>query len=65
MGHTYQFLSDTEPDGRTLQDDGPPANSIERQNVGLSWNENDPADQRVYRENGLRRDLGIPERTNY
>lgn len=79
MGHTYQFLSDTAADGRTLQADGTSANSIERQNVGLPWNDNDlsgddvgqapdehdPADRHVYRENGLRDDLGIPDRINY
>lgn len=79
MGHTYQFLSDKMAEGRTLQDDGTSANSSERQNVGLPWNDNDRSDQEQglapdqtddpedmpYRENALRRGLGIPERTNY
>ena len=54
-------------------------NSVERQNVGLSWNENDRSgddtglapdtdenpDQHVYRENGLRDELGLDQRTRY
>lgn len=79
MGHTYQFLSDNEAEGRTLQDDGTTANSIERQNVGLDWADNnrrdpdtglapdssDPDSEAPYRENGIREELGLPDRTNY
>ena len=41
MGHSYQFMSGTVTEGRTLQPDGGSVNSLERQNVGLSYNEND------------------------
>ncbi len=79
MGHSYQFMSGTVTEGRTLQPGGGSVNSLERQNVGLSYNENDledpdtglppdqeaDPDQHQYRENGLRDELGIDRRTEY
>ncbi len=79
MGHSYQFMSGTVTEGRTLQPGGGSVNSLERQNVGLSYSENDRSgddvglppdhdedpDQHQYRENGLRDELGIDRRTQY
>jgi hypothetical protein len=73
MAHQYDFGYETAIDGQTPEPNGP-VNTLERQAVGLPVDHDDdpttapvvdPDHPITYTENGLRREMGLPDRTTY
>lgn len=73
MAHQYDWGNDTMMDGQHDEPNGP-VNNLERQAVGLPVDhDDDPSTPPIvdpdhpieYTENGLRREMGLPDRTTY
>jgi hypothetical protein len=73
MAHQYDFGYETAIDGTYPEPSGP-VNNLERQAVGLPVDQDDdpstpeqvdPDHPITYTENGLRREMGLPDRTTY